>query len=306
MREAELEASSVSIGDGDLHDRLERDGYLFFPRLIDPDIVRKARADVLGALEGVGWLASGSTLDDAVPSAAVRREEADVDPAFFDAYRAIQRLQEFHELAHHAALTGLMRRLVGPDLLVHPRKIARIGLPQDAYVVGAHQDFPLNQGSVDVLTAWIPLGDCADDLGGLRVLAGSHRAGLRAVEPVPRVGGLRVAERLEDRPGWLSADFTAGDVLVFHSLTVHAAKANRTQRLRLSVDFRYQSAADPVAEGSLVPHYYPVVPSHEDLSIGWSRTDAVAVPDGLSIVPGFDPFSGPDGPVQSRLIAADA
>ena len=286
----------------DLRTQLDRDGYLFFRGLIDPDAVLATRAAVLAALDDCGWLAAGAPIGAALPSALVRREEANADPGFFEAYRAVQGLQSFHELAHHRAVTALMARILGEPLLVHPRKIARIGLPRDPFVVDAHQDFPLNHGTADVLTAWIPIGDCPDELGGLKVLAGSHTAGLRPVAAVPNVGGLKVAEPLADKPGWVTADFRAGDVLVFHSLTVHAAKPNRTDRLRLSCDFRYQSTADPVAEGSLVPHYYPVVPGHDELAAAWTSASSVETPGELRVVEGFDPFVGPPEPVTSRLV----
>jgi hypothetical protein len=297
-----LRETLASDAADDLRERLAADGYLFFRGLLDPAAVLETRRAVLGALDGVGWLAPGAPIDDALPSDRVRREEASADPAYFEAYTAIQRLQPFHELAHDPSMVATMERILGGKVLVHPRKIARVGLPQDDFVVGAHQDFPLNQGSPDVLTAWVAIGDCPDELGGLRVLPGSHRRGLLPVEAVPNVGGLRVAEALDDGPGWLTADFRAGDVLVFHSLTVHAAKRNHTDRLRLSCDFRYQAASDPVVEGSLVPHYFPVVPGHDDLTAGWTSRHAIGVPDGLTVVAPFDPFTGPNEPVRSRLV----
>jgi hypothetical protein len=43
---------------------------------------------------------------------------------------------------------------------------------------------------------------------------------------------------------------------VFHSHAVHRALPNRgPDRLRLSVDYRYQPASHPVTRGSLLPHY---------------------------------------------------
>jgi hypothetical protein len=285
-----------------LRERLNSDGYLFLRGLIPAADVGAVRAAVLGALDNCGWLAEGAAPDDAMPSANVHREEANAPLAYFEAYTAIQRLQPFHELAHAKPLVALMERIFDGAVLVHPRKIARIGLPQDDFVVGAHQDFPLNQGSTDVLTAWVPLGACPDRLGGLRVLPGSQRRGLWPVEKVPNVGGLRVAEKVDDGDGWLTTDFEAGDVLVFHSLTVHAAKHNYTDRLRLSSDFRYQAASDPIVLDSLVPHYFPVVPGHEELTKGWSSTHAVAARDDLRLVPSFDPFAGPPTPLRSRLV----
>lgn len=298
----ELSITSPRTPGAELLHRLSADGYLFFRALIDPMSVLEARRQVLDALETCGWLTEDSTLDSPRPSHRVRREEANADPGYFEAYTAIQRIQAFHELAHTEPLLAAMTSLVGAPLLVHPRKIARIGLPRDEFVVGAHQDFPLNQGSADVLTAWVPLGDCPDEMGGLRILPGSHRRGLWPVEAVPNVGGLRVVERVENETGWLTTDFAAGDVLVFHSLTVHAAKYNHTDLLRLSADYRYQAASDPVVRGSLEPHYFGAIPGYDRLTESWTSTDAIAAPANLKVVAPFDPIAGPDEPIHSRLV----
>ena len=54
-----------------------------------------------------------------------------------------------------------------------------------------HQDFIHIQGSPNVWTAWLPLGDCAHDLGGLSLLVGSHKVGVLAVSRALGAGGLR-------------------------------------------------------------------------------------------------------------------
>ncbi|MDE0553523.1 MAG: phytanoyl-CoA dioxygenase, partial [Candidatus Poribacteria bacterium] len=42
----------------------------------------------------------------------------------------------------------------------------------------------------------------------------------------------------------------------FHSHAVHKALPNQTSdRIRLSVDYRYQGSSQPVTEGSLLPHF---------------------------------------------------
>ena len=48
----------------------------------------------------------------------------------------------------------------------------------------------------------------------------------------------------------------AGDLLLFHSHTIHAARPNITENhLRISVDYRYQGVSQPVVPDSLEPHY---------------------------------------------------
>lgn len=297
----ELRRTRPDASPSELLSRLDEDGYLFLPGLLPPAAVEGTRADVLAALANAGWLADGDG-GTGQPSPRACPEKPDNEPEYFRAYEAVQRLQRFHELAHHATLTAVMERLLGTSLLVHPRKVARIGLPDDDLIVAPHQDLRFNQGTPDTLTAWIPLGACPGELGGLRVLPGSHRQGLRPVRPAVGVGGLEIDGDVPFGDEWATTDFDCGDVLVFHSLTVHAAKPNRTDRLRLSVDFRYQAATEPVVEPSLRPHYYPSIPSYDELSGDWTSTSGIATPEGLTVVPRSDRMSTPDEPIRSRLI----
>ena len=110
-------------------------------------------------------------------------------------------------------------------------------------------------GLARLATAWIPLGDCPKTLGSLAVLAGSHHGGVYPVHPATGAGGLGIdTEELPYR--WAASDFEAGDVVFFHSHTVHKGLPNLSRdRLRLSVDYRYQPASQPVVQSSLEPHY---------------------------------------------------
>ena len=57
-------------------------------------------------------------------------------------------------------------------------------------------------------------------------------------------------------------------MLFFHSHTVHQRLPNLSgDRLRLSVDFRYQRASDPVMDKMLEPHQYRL--SSEDIYAEW-------------------------------------
>jgi hypothetical protein len=72
----------------------------------------------------------------------------------------------------------------------------------------------------------------------------------------------------------------AGDVLLFHSHTVHAARPNISDgALRISADYRFQSASLPVVADSLQPHMgrlrwddvYADWPEPGDLRFYWRR-----------------------------------
>jgi hypothetical protein len=41
---------------------------------------------------------------------------------------------------------------------------------------------------------------------------------------------------------WIGGQINAGDVLIFHSFTVHAASPNRSDKLRISLDCRFQDS----------------------------------------------------------------
>jgi hypothetical protein len=47
---------------------------------------------------------------------------------------------------------------------------------------------------------------------------------------------------------WLTADYRAGDILIFTMHTIHASLDNQSNRIRLSADFRYQPADEPMDE----------------------------------------------------------
>ena len=101
-------------------------------------------------------------------------------------------------------------------------------------------------------TAWFPVSDLAGEMGGLQLSSGSHQGGVYEFRPALGAGGMEVTDRL---PGeWVHNPVEQGDVLFFHSHMVHKGVANRSNRLRLSMDARFQRVDQPIAPGSLEPH----------------------------------------------------
>lgn len=269
----EMRSSNELLGDHDaLRERLEEDSYLLFRGVLDTDRVLELRRAILGVLAEHGWIRGGLALLEAqAVCRPIHEEMADHAPVYDD----IQRLESFHGLAHDERLLGVMRDVLGPTAFPHPLKICRLGFPE-AYeaTTPPHQDYPNNQGTTDLTAAWIPVGDVPKDLGGVAILRGSHRYGLlpltghmgpgRRQAKVPR-------EMLEDLR-WVTTDFEAGDVLLFPSLTVHAAMHNITEfDLRISVDFRYQQEHEALTEICLHPHFQRI--DWDDVYANWSSDE---------------------------------
>jgi hypothetical protein len=237
-----------------LRERMAGAGYLYFRGLISTEAILTVRHEILRLCAEAGWLKPGTPADEGVAADGVAWTEP--QPEFMAVYNQLQRSEAFHGLALDAGLLAMFDRLFGERTLAHPRNIARIIFPQNTlHTTPSHQDYIHVQGTEETYTAWIPLGDCPREMGSLAVLTGSHGLGILPVHRAHGAGGMGIdTTPLANR--WAGGDFAIGDVIVFHSLTVHKALPNTSpDRIRLSVDYRYQPLSHPVSEGSLLPHH---------------------------------------------------
>ena len=244
-----------------------QDGYLFLPGLIPCDDVLAVRDDVTAVAARHGLLRAGTPTRDALAEQSAFMHESDPTPEYRAYYNDQLSQRSMHALAVHPALMEVLETVLGEPVLAHPRNIVRTFFPgRPALTTAPHQDHRPIKGTTEVWTAWVPLGDCPQELGGLAVLPGSHRTGLRAVPDGT------IYFDTGDGAEWRSNPLTCGDVLLFHSLTVHQARDNTTpDRIRFSCDFRYQARSKPVHEHSLLPHMRWA--DWEELYAGWPADD---------------------------------
>jgi ectoine hydroxylase-related dioxygenase (phytanoyl-CoA dioxygenase family) len=258
-----------------LRARADEDGLLFFRGLLPRDLVLELRAQFLQILANRGWL-KGNPTDALADKEAIERE----DPAAMiaqgvgfhnEAYAEVQKLELFHALAHHPNLIRVYETLFQTAVLPHPRHIARLMLPASFNSpTPPHQDFIHIQGTKNVWTAWVPIGDCPRTMGGLTAIKGGHKEGLLPVAAAQGAGGLE-SHLCAKGYVWLEEDFLAGDLLTFSSLTVHKAlKPQDTDHVRLSCDFRYQPANEDIEQASLLPHGQ--VTTWEEIYKDWKST----------------------------------
>jgi ectoine hydroxylase-related dioxygenase (phytanoyl-CoA dioxygenase family) len=217
---------------------IETKGYLLVREVLPRADVKEVLRDVAQIIADAGWLQKER--DPIERIANLQAACGDPDPGFKRAYQEVFNLASFHALPHHPDLQRVMKMLVGDRVLIHPKPIGRLIFPHcDRLTTHAHQDYRFMGGDPECFTMWIPLHDCPVEVGPLQIMEGSHRFGFQnhADENlhVPEIpDGAAVGD------DWVGGQINAGDVLIFHSLTVHAASPNLSKQLRISLDCRFQ------------------------------------------------------------------
>lgn len=142
----------------------------------------------------------------------------------------------------------------GPAELIR-RTPLRHFIPGRKRASRAHLDRTYIDGvAADVVTIWVPLGDCPLDAGGLLYLEGSHQDAVlenaRASAPNDRTDARPITHDLKwlsdaSKRRWLYTDYRAGDVVVHSPAVVHASLDGEIDHMRVSTDVRFRRAGSP-------------------------------------------------------------
>ena len=260
--------STHLVDDGSaLAERMRIDGYLFLRGLLPAGPVRALQRQIGTIARTAGWLREGDVAGAIADPAGFC---VDPDPVYLTTLRTINRLEDYHRLKHHPALIGLFERMLGGPILPHPRVLTRNIFPaREDFTTKAHQDFPNVQGTTGVYTAWLPLIDCPLETGPLQVAEATHSGEVYDFDIGTGAGGIEIVDPFDGR--WVSGPFAVGDVLIFHSLLVHKGVPNRGEKLRMSMDVRYQLVSEPFNPDNANADGQPL--SWEDIYAGWSSDD---------------------------------
>jgi ectoine hydroxylase-related dioxygenase (phytanoyl-CoA dioxygenase family) len=231
-----------------MHER----GYLFFRRLLDPDVVLAARWEILLKYAILGEIDDRHPLDDAIAGDGAGVATSNLR-AFSESVRTGER---YLAVTDAPEVLTVHRALLGGEVRSFDMRWPRFVRPGEG--CGFHCDGPyMNRGTDPgrIFSSWIPLGRVHRHEGALMLLEGSphcdrlagylaadaDRDGLQWLADDPSV----VLESYGTR--WLSADFEPGDVLCFGMHMLHGALDNRSPvgRCRLSSDSRYQRVDEP-------------------------------------------------------------
>jgi ectoine hydroxylase-related dioxygenase (phytanoyl-CoA dioxygenase family) len=231
--------------------RLADQGYLYFKNFFDPAKINAFRSYYFKSLAESGLLAPDSDPVEGLvgPGPIDQLKVRDI------LFNQIVKGKEYEALCTGPELVAFFEQFFGGPVFLHKRKIIRHIRPGGGQATGAHYDLVyLREGTDQVLTAWIPLGDCQIEDGALIYLEGSHK--------IIRETDKNTAQKIQaewltkDLPAladkfdtrWLVADYRAGDLVIHNAYMVHASVDNtsRAGRMRLSTDIRYQLAEAPI------------------------------------------------------------
>lgn len=250
-----------------LRQQMRTNGYIYLPGYLGRDRVVEARKVFIDKLLKNDALDTAhDPMDGVVKSGNAPGFGGGRLEKLFDDWHVI------HNLLYTGPMMAFFRQLLGGDVRHFDYTWTRQVNPGPATPV--HSDVVyMGRGTHQLYTAWTPLGDNGFDVGGLILLEGSnnHQGLARSYwksdvdaycENKPEAhawgkswgtgGYLRgrpdQLRRSLDARRWLTADYKMGDLLVFNIYTVHGGTDNRSNKVRLSTDSRYQRADQPADE----------------------------------------------------------
>lgn len=243
----ELRSSNDILGNYPaLRERMKEDGYLLIRGLHERGKVLAARTDILKKLEQAGKLDPNHPLEEG-------RIGADNKAAFMGGTH--RELQGLMDLVNAPSVMAFFDGFLGAPSLTYDFKWTR-AVEKNGFS-GAHYDIVyMGRGTKNLYTLWSPLGDVSYEMGGLALCLGSQN-----FEKIKQTYGAMDVDK-DNVTGWFSSDlieivdifggqwgtaeFKAGDVIIFGMFMMHCSLTNKTDYYRLSADTRYQLQSEPI------------------------------------------------------------
>ena len=214
----------------------DRDGFVILPQYVSGEEAQTIDANIERFITDVLPGAPETTAfyeDPAEPSSIMRLQNMiDLDPWF-------------HDLYYSERMAGLARHLLGDDVvgknLQWFNKPARIGGPTPAHQDGFY--FMLDPN--EAITLWLALDHIDEENGCVRYLPGSQREAMRPHQRSNVIGFSQGITDYSDEDTGRETPIHArpGDLFAHHSLTVHRADANLSDRRRAALGFVFFAAS---------------------------------------------------------------
>lgn len=236
-------------------DQYDRDGFVIFRDVIDPDLIAEAS-------DHVTWL---------------QKQHPDVRPEQLG--HVFLRDDPFwFRLISDDRLVDIAELFVGPNIaLFASHYISKP--PYSGQPVLWHQDgafWPLEP--MEVVTLWLAVDHSTPENGCVRLIPGSHKmdtAELRDNTDIPNVLGMEIAVEVDESTA-VDTILRPGDVEVHHPNIVHGSMANTSPHRRCGLTIRYIPTSTRITDpeqpfpsafwlrGDRGVNTYQSVPSYEE------------------------------------------
>ena len=156
----------------------------------------------------------------------------------------------------HDPLLDIVESIIGGEIYSNPVQHVRIKPPEKDMPVNPangrsewgplvsrtpwHQDSGVINESADdsnILTVWMPVWDVPVESGCLQVKPNTVNFGL--YQHCPNILGASIPEKVINTVDSVSVAMTRGSVLLMHKLTPHSSLPNLSEKVRWSLDLRY-------------------------------------------------------------------
>jgi len=235
---------AANLSSDDLLD-FERDGYLVRRQLVNPETVTRLIELIDDSLSPA--LAPVEFESDVHYPGAPESRSAPGGQTPRRLLHAFGRDTLFRQIGRAPAVVDTLMALIGSDDLMlsqNHHNCVMTKHPGFSSVTSWHQDIRYWRfDRRELVSTWLALGREREENGCLMVIPGSHRLDF---EPGQFDASLFLRTDVTENEALLKAatpvELDAGDVLFFHSRTLHAAGRNTSKTIKRSVVFTYRAA----------------------------------------------------------------
>lgn len=169
-------------------------------------------------------------------------------PMYLATARYVAKLASLYQLSTSDAIQQIMSEFGMPVCTMSTEPVMHImseklKIPNGYFGLESHQDWPSVQGSLDVITLWMPFMDVAEDTYPVQVIPESHLKGLWEGEITTHA--LKIKPELLQDELFVSCAVPFGGVLLMNGFTVHRSATENCQGLRIASSTRYENPFEP-------------------------------------------------------------
>lgn len=231
----------------------DREGYLVLAGLLDDDDLAPVKAAMMAKVDQIA--------EDLYASGLItgKREESPFEARLAELFAGLtdadflkygrswrDRLPGYYHIMANPKILDAVESLIGGEIFANPVYNTRPKVPNVAAgAVPWHQDksYWPDANANPVITVWLPLVEANLDNGCLHVMPRTHRQKLLSWHRESYTGTAYTeldAEHLGVEKQVIPLPVKEGDAILFNDRCIHMSTPNRTNRVRWSLDLRYQ------------------------------------------------------------------